>query len=63
MNFCWHKWSKWSDPIPTYENGHKQQWAHCENCNKAKFRSLSWDKQAPLSAVLNALKETKGETK
>lgn len=58
MKFCWHKWSRWSDPIQTYD-GNKQQWRVCEHCNKAQFRTLGWDKLTDLSHILDALKRMK----
>lgn len=65
MSFCWHKWSKWSDPVQTYSMGTKQQWKVCEHCNKVAFRNLRWDKITNLSDILAAIKSVKstGETK
>jgi hypothetical protein len=57
FHFC--EYSKWSQPVETY-NTHKQQWRVCNHCNRAQFRTLGWDRQAPLTAILaalNALKE------
>ena len=50
-----HDWGKWSNPIDTYNSGHKQQWRVCENCGKAVFRTLKWDKQSNTTDVINAL--------
>jgi len=50
MMCIFHKWSKWSQPIVTY-NSNKQQWRVCTECNKAMFRTLRWDKQADISKV------------
>ena len=55
MMFCLHKWSKWSNPVETYNTGHKQQWRVCEKCNKAEFRTLGWDKQTSISSVETAV--------
>lgn len=62
MNFCWHKYGKWSDPIQTHNSGHKQQWRVCQHCNKAQFRTLRWDTQSYLRDVLDALKTARGNT-
>ena len=55
MKFCFHKWSKWSDPVATYNTGHKQQWRVCEHCNKAQHTTLRWDHQTSLTAILAAI--------
>lgn len=57
--FCIHKWSKWSNPIGTSNGGKKQQWRVCEHCNKAKFRTLRWDEQTILSAIIGAIRSIK----
>lgn len=54
--FCIHKWSKWSNPIDTYNSGKKQQWRVCEHCNKATFRTLRWDEQTTLTAIIDAIR-------
>lgn len=54
-----HEWLPWSDPIPTYNAGKKQQWRVCKVCNKAKFRTLSWDQQVNPQLILQALGKTK----
>lgn len=54
--WCWHKWSRWADPVQTYNSGRKQQWRVCEKCNKATFRTLWWDHQTDLTAALNSIK-------
>ena len=51
MTFHFHKWTPWSDPVQTLNGGHKQQWRVCQHCNKAVFRTLSWDKQTTITAV------------
>lgn len=58
MNFHWHKWRPWSDPIPTLNTGHKQQWRSCQICNKAQFRTLDWDKQSNPTDVIAALEKS-----
>lgn len=60
MKLCFHKWSRWSDPVQTYNHGHKQQWRVCEHCNKAQFRTLRWDNQTMLTSVLDAIKSLQG---
>jgi len=54
-----HKWSKWSDPIPTYDTGRKQQWRICTTCNKADFITLPWDKQVDLRCITEAITRVK----
>ena len=58
--FHMHKWSKWADPVQTY-SGHKQQWRVCIHCNHASFRTLFWDKQTHLGAIIESLKKMRGE--
>lgn len=41
MNFCWHKWSKWSDPCNTYDSYVKNQFSQCEKCNAIKVRKFN----------------------
>lgn len=62
MKPCWHKWSRWSDPIHTRNSGHKQQWRTCEHCNKAQFRTLRWDYQSALDAILKAIRSVQKAT-
>ena len=57
MKLHFHNWNKWSDPINTYNTGHKQQWTVCSVCNKAKFRTLWWDDQSGLNAILEAIRK------
>jgi hypothetical protein len=57
MKFHFHDWNKWSDPIPTFDSGRKQQWKTCKVCNKAKFRTLWWDSQSSVSNILEALRK------
>jgi len=52
-----HKYTKWSEVIETYSNGHKQQWRVCKICNKADFRTLGWDKQTEIQKVVKAINE------
>lgn len=59
MKFHFHTYGKWSDPIPTYNPGYKQQWRVCTKCNKAQFRTLHWDKQVALPTVLSAIAAVK----
>lgn len=59
MKFCFHKWLPWSDPIQSGNSGHKQQWRVCKHCNKAQFRTLFWDKQSSIQAVIAALNKTR----
>lgn len=59
---CSHKYSKWSDPVQTYNGGYKQQWRACIHCNKAQFRTLLWDKQTSIVAIQNALDRIKKES-
>lgn len=56
---CFHEYLPWSDPIQPYQGGYKQQWTVCKECNKAKHRTLGWDKQSVLSDVINALNQTR----
>ena len=56
MKLHFHKYSKWSDPINTYDSGHKQQRRVCEVCNKAQFRAMRWDKQSALVIILESIK-------
>lgn len=65
MKFHIHKYSKWSDPVETYNSGNKQQWRCCTVCNKADFSTLWWDRQTSLVTVLAALRSValKEETK
>lgn len=58
--FCWHSWARWSDPVDTYNTGHKQQWRVCQHCNKAQFHTLLWDKQTSVGEVLKAVKQSQG---
>lgn len=59
MRFCFHKWSPWSDPVQTYNNGHKQQWRTCLHCNKASFRTMWWDKMTSISLVSAAIEQAR----
>lgn len=59
MKFHFHTYGKWSDPIPTSNSGHKQQWRVCTKCNKAQFRTLCWDEQVNLTSVLSAIATVK----
>lgn len=56
-----HTWSKWSDPVATYNSGHKQQWRVCTTCNKASFRTLDWDKQTSEADVTKAILTAKAK--
>ena len=53
LHLC--RYSKWGEPVGTYNNGHKQQWRACVVCNKAQFRTLRWDNQTTLTSVLHSL--------
>lgn len=50
FHFC--RWAPWADPVQTYNGGHKQQWSVCVVCNKARFRTLWWDKQTAIGSVV-----------
>jgi hypothetical protein len=56
-----HKWLPWSDPVATYNSGHKQQWRVCEKCNKAQKRTMWWDHQTSVGQVVFAVKQSRGE--
>jgi hypothetical protein len=60
IKLCWHKWTKWSDPVQTYRSS-LQQWKVCEKCNKASFRNLSWHQQTALTTIIQAIAKAKGE--
>lgn len=60
IKLCWHKWSKWSDPVQTYR-GNLQQWAVCKKCNKCRFRNLGWHQQTAMTEILQAIAKVKGE--
>lgn len=59
LGIHFHKWSAWSNPVPTYNGGHKQQWRVCTTCNYAKFRTLKWDHQTSVKNILDAVAEVK----
>ena len=59
--FHFHKYSEWSRPVQTY-SGNKQQWCRCKICNKAKFRTLSWDKQTSLVSIIQELYKDEQDT-
>jgi hypothetical protein len=60
MNFCWHRWFKWSRPILSFD-GNKVQWRECKKCGKTQHRVLWWDKQCNVSDINAALDAVKKE--
>lgn len=40
MIFCFHDWSKWSDPIDTSFDCTKVQARHCLKCNKCEVKKI-----------------------
>lgn len=40
MKFCFHDWSKWSDPFDTAHDYKKVQSRHCLKCNKCEVKGI-----------------------
>ena len=40
MRFCFHNWSKWSEPIDTANDFKKVQARYCLNCNKIEVEPI-----------------------
>lgn len=40
MNFCFHRWTKWNDPIDTFGDNIKVQSRFCTECNKCEVKKI-----------------------
>jgi hypothetical protein len=60
MIFCFHDWSKWSEPIDTAHDFHKLQSRYCLKCNKAQVKKIEqpWNIWFGAAAI-----RARGETK
>ena len=63
MKLHFHDYSKWSEPIKTYDLS-MEQYCYCKLCNKVKYRSFHTSKIIDyLPNVLKTLKEIDNENR
>lgn len=57
--FCWHKWSKWGDLVPSSGGGSVSQFSSCSKCGAIKrktaigFNEPSFSIEAIKKALVN----------